>query len=175
MIGLLLRIHWEPCRSAIIDQYPGRHPDYLLSIFRTGCPDGRNQYKDRSHLIHRNLKHPGNLLDLPTPLTLSCSRHTRMSDARSRNILLSVIRESMVYDPEMSPRIYLATLDTELCQSFDYRCIIVIKVYEKTGTTLHGRFESQHLCFGSKKTIAGATVIVEGAHVGTGISVDAKP
>lgn len=99
-----------------------------------------------------------------------------MSGARSRNILLSVIRKSMGYGSEMPPpRIYLATLDTELCQSFGYRCIIVIKVYEKTGTTLHGRFESQHLCFGSKKTIAGATVIVEGAHVGTGTSVDAKP
>lgn len=122
-----------------------------------------------------NRQKTGNLLDLPTPLTLSCSRHTRMSGARSRNILLSVIRKSMGYGPEMPPRIYLATLDTELCQSFGYRCIIVIKVYEKTGTTLHGRFELQHLCFGSKKTIAGATVIVDGAHVGTGMSVDAKP
>lgn len=112
--GQLLRIRWEPCMQAIVDKYPLRHSDYLLPIFRAGFPDGRNQYKNRGCLINRNLKRLGNLLDLPVPLTLYCARHTWASIARSREIPLSVISESMGHDSETTTRIYLASLDTGL-------------------------------------------------------------
>lgn len=110
--GQLLRIRWEPCMQAIVDKYPLRHPDYLLPVFRSGFPDGRNQYKNRGHLINRNLKRLGNLLNLPIPLTLYCARHTWASIARSREIPLSVISEGMGHDSETATRIYLASLDT---------------------------------------------------------------
>ena len=110
--GQLLRIRWEPCMQAIVDKYPLRHPDYLLPVFRSGFPDGRNQYKNRGHLINRNLKRLGNLLNLPIPLTLYCARHTWASVARSREIPLSVISEGMGHDSETATRIYLASLDT---------------------------------------------------------------
>lgn len=110
--GQLLRIRWEPCMQAIVDKYPLRHPDYLLPVFRSGFPDGRNQYKNRGHLINRNLKRLGNLLNLPIPLTLYCARHTWASVARSREIPLSVISEGMGHDSETTTRIYLASLDT---------------------------------------------------------------
>ncbi len=89
-----------------------RRPDYLLPVFRSGFPDGRNQYKNRGHLINRNLKRLGNLLNLPIPLTLYCARHTWASVARSREIPLSVISEGMGHDSETATRIYLASLDT---------------------------------------------------------------
>ena len=110
--GQLLRIRWEPCMQTIVDKYPLRHPDYLLPVFRSGFPDGRNQYKNRGHLINRNLKRLGNLLNLPIPLTLYCARHTWASVARSREIPLSVISEGMGHDSETATRIYLASLDT---------------------------------------------------------------
>ncbi len=110
--GQLLRIRWEPCMQAIVDKYPLRHPDYLLPVFRSGFPDGRNQYKNRGHLINRNLKRLGNLLNLPIPLTLYCARHTWANVARSREIPLSVISEGMGHDSETATRIYLASLDT---------------------------------------------------------------
>ena len=110
--GQLLRIRWEPCMQAIVDKYPLRRPDYLLPVFRSGFPDGRNQYKNRGHLINRNLKRLGNLLNLPIPLTLYCARHTWASVARSREIPLSVISEGMGHDSETTTRIYLASLDT---------------------------------------------------------------
>ena len=110
--GQLLRIRWEPCMQAIVDKYPLRRPDYLLPVFRSGFPDGRNQYKNRGHLINRNLKRLGNLLNLPIPLTLYCARHTWASVARSREIPLSVISEGMGHDSETATRIYLASLDT---------------------------------------------------------------
>lgn len=110
--GQLLRIRWEPCMQTIVDKYPLRRPDYLLPVFRSGFPDGRNQYKNRGHLINRNLKRLGNLLNLPIPLTLYCARHTWASVARSREIPLSVISEGMGHDSETATRIYLASLDT---------------------------------------------------------------
>lgn len=110
--GQLLRIRWEPCMQAIVDKYPLRHPDYLLPIFQNGLPDGRNQYKNRGHWVNQNLKRLGNLLDLSGPLTLYCARHTWASVARSRDIPLSVISESMGHDSETTTRIYLSSLDT---------------------------------------------------------------
>lgn len=112
--GQLLRIRWEPCMQAIVDKYPSRHPDYLLPVFRAGFPDGRDQYKNRGHLVNRYLKRLGELLDLPMPLTLYVARHTWASVAHSREIPLSVISEGMGHDSEMTTRIYLASLDTEI-------------------------------------------------------------
>lgn len=112
--GQLLRIRWEPCMQAIVDKYPSRHPDYLLPVFRAGFPDGRDQYKNRGHLVNRYLKRLGELLDLPMPLTLYVARHTWASVARSREIPVAVISEGMGHDSEMTTRIYLASLDTEI-------------------------------------------------------------
>ena len=45
------------------------------------------------------------------PLTMYVARHAWASIARSRNIPLSIISESMGHDSESTTRIYLASLD----------------------------------------------------------------
>lgn len=110
--GQQLRILWEPCMQEIVDKYPERHGIYLLPILREGGRSERRQYKNVGCLINRNLKRLGQELELSIPLTLYVARHTWASIAKSQNIPLSVISESMGHDSEATTRIYLASLDT---------------------------------------------------------------
>ena len=65
-----------------------------------------------SHRINRYLKAIGKELGLSVPLTQYDARHSWASAARSKNIPISVISESMGHDSENTTRIYLTTLDT---------------------------------------------------------------
>ena len=64
------------------------------------------------HRIIRNLKEIGKSLNLPIPLTMYCARHAWASIAKSKNIPLSVISESLGHDSEKTTRIYLAALNS---------------------------------------------------------------
>lgn len=110
--GQQLSIRWERCMQEIVDKYPDRHPDYLLPILRCDAGSERRQYKNVGHLINRNLKKIGRILELPVPLTLYVARHTWASVAKSQHIPLSVISEGMGHDSETTTQIYLASLDT---------------------------------------------------------------
>lgn len=46
------------------------------------------------------------------PLTMYVARHTWANIARSKNVSLAVISESMGHDSETTTRIYLASLDS---------------------------------------------------------------
>lgn len=46
------------------------------------------------------------------PLTMYVARHTWANIARSKNVPLAVISESMGHDSETTTRIYLASLDS---------------------------------------------------------------
>ena len=110
--GQRLSIRWEPCMQQIVERYPNGNPAYLLPILVRSDSDERRQYKNVGHLINRNLRKLGRELGLAVPLTMYVARHTWASVARSRNIPLSVISESMGHDSEATTRIYLASLDT---------------------------------------------------------------
>ena len=88
----------------IVERYPNGNPAYLLPILVRSDADERRQYKNVGHLINRNLRKLGREMELDAALT--------MYVARSRNILLAVISESMGHDSEATTRIYLASLDT---------------------------------------------------------------
>jgi len=109
--GQQLCIRWEPCMEELLKKRPDTGTDYLLPIIG---PDGdpRQQYKDQGHRINCWLKKLGERLGIGVPLTLYVARHTWASIARSKNIPLSVISESMGHDSEATTRIYLASLDT---------------------------------------------------------------
>ena len=66
-----------------------------------------------AHNINRSLKKIGERLMLSIPLTMYVSRHSWASIAKSKNIPISVISESMGHDSESTTRIYLSSLDTE--------------------------------------------------------------
>ena len=110
--GQRLSIRWEDCMQQIVDRYPNGNPAYLLPILTRSDTDERRQYKNVGHLINRNLRKLGRRLGLSVPLTLYVARHTWASVARSKDIPLPVISESLGHDSEVTTRIYLASLDT---------------------------------------------------------------
>jgi len=109
--GQPLAIRWEPCMQEIVDRHPNAGTEYLLPIIRT--PGNEHaQYKNIGYRINCGLKALGRQIGLEAPLTLYVARHTWASIARSKEIPLSVISESMGHNSEATTRIYLASLDT---------------------------------------------------------------
>lgn len=107
-----LLVRWEKCMEEIINKYPTTSSAYLLPIIRPNCGEERKQYINAGHNINRALKIIGKRLGLTIPLTMYVARHAWASIARSKNIPLSVISESLGHDSEATTRIYLASLDT---------------------------------------------------------------
>ena len=111
--GQQLFIKWMPCMHEIIMKYTDENSEYMLPfIDESSNQDPRKQYIYASHYINRNLKIVGNLIGLHVPLTMYVSRHTWASIAKSKNIPISIISESMGHDSEATTRIYLTTLDS---------------------------------------------------------------
>lgn len=109
----LLHIHWEACMQRIVEKYPDADSAYLLPIIGKGG-DERLRCSNAGARINRNLKKIGQRLGLPFPLTLYVARHSWANIARSRDIPVSVISESMGHDSEATTRIYLASLDSSV-------------------------------------------------------------
>ena len=97
----------------ITNKYHTEDSVYLLPIIKRGIGiEERKQYINMAHNANRALKIIGKRLGLSTPLTMYVARHAWASIARSKNIPLSVISESLGHDSETTTRIYLASLDT---------------------------------------------------------------
>ena len=110
----LLFIRWEPCMQDIVNRYSKKDSPYLLSIIRKPGDEERKQFISEEHRVIRNLKALGKSLGLSTPLTMYVARHTWASIARSENIPLSVISESLGHNSEKTTQIYLSALDMTL-------------------------------------------------------------
>ena len=108
----VVQIKLEPCMQEIVSRYNVSESPYLLPIIVRPGMDERKQYINASHRINRYLKAIGKELGLSVPLTHYVARHSWASAARSKNIPISVISESMGHDSENTTRIYLASLDT---------------------------------------------------------------
>lgn len=109
--GQRLFIKWEPCMQELVERYGEKSSPYLLRLIRKPGKNERRQYLNESHRIARYLKVIGESLGLSSPLTMYVARHAWASIAKSKNIPISVISESMGHDSEKTTRIYLATLD----------------------------------------------------------------
>ena len=113
--GQLLTIKWEKCMEEIVTKYETRSAtQYLLPIITNPLVDERVQYMNALSRVNVALKEVARLVDLQIPLTMYCARHGWASIAKSKNIPLSVISESMGHDSEETTRIYLASLDTSV-------------------------------------------------------------
>ena len=111
--GQQLFVKWDPCMQEIVDRYGVTDSPHLLPIIDPNSDkDERQQYLYAGHNINRNLKIIGFLAELHIPLTMYVSRHTWASIAKSKNIPISVISESMGHDSEATTRIYLTALDS---------------------------------------------------------------
>jgi site-specific recombinase XerD len=109
----LLCIKIEPCMAEIIGRYGASSSDYLFPIIKTPGREYR-EYKNALHLVNARLKEIGELAGCSRPLTTYVSRHSWGSAAKTNNVPISVICESMGHSDEKTTQIYLASLDTSV-------------------------------------------------------------
>lgn len=112
--GQQLYIKWEKCMQEIIDKYPCHNTSYLLPIIYSTNKDERTQYQNANAITNRKLKEIQKQLNLEIPLTMYVTRHSWANIAKSKNIPLTVISESMGHDSEATTQIYLASLTTDV-------------------------------------------------------------
>lgn len=113
--GQKLVIKMEPCMVQIIEKYKHLAEDtiYLLPIIRSDNPrSSQAQYYNALRYQNKQLKKVGILLQIPgLNLTSYVARHSWASIARSNEIPISIISESMGHTSEAVTRIYLQSLD----------------------------------------------------------------
>lgn len=122
--GQLLSIQWENCMQEIVNKYSSSSiSPFLLPIIRDSGGNLRKQYQNVQSLINRNLKNIGVELKLPIPLTMYVARHSWASVARSEGIPISVISEGMGHDSEVTTKIYLASLETQVIDKANHKIL----------------------------------------------------
>lgn len=112
--GQRLTIQWTKEMSAILRKYGCNKSDYLLPIIRKKGVNERCAYRNAAYRINRNLKKLAGMLGLDISLTLYVARHSWASVARAKGIPLRVISEGMGHGSEVTTRIYLAELDSNV-------------------------------------------------------------
>lgn len=111
--GQQLFIKWEKCMQEIVGRHPANDTDYLLPIIKTAGNE-RRQYRNALRLANNKLKEIAAMAGLQANLTMYVSRHSWASIAKSKNIPISIISESMGHDSETTTQIYLASLDNSM-------------------------------------------------------------
>jgi integrase len=111
--GQQLVVKVEQCAQEIIDRYHDETSSYLLPII-TSEGDERHQYRNALHVMNHRLKEIGKMIGSPIQLTTYVGRHSWASAAKSNNIPISVISESMGHENERTTQIYLASIDTSV-------------------------------------------------------------
>jgi integrase len=111
--GQLLTIKIEVCMQEIIERYHNPKSEYIFPIIKTAGREYR-EYKNALRLVNVRLKEIGEMIDTPISLTTYVGRHSWGSAAKTNNIPISVISESMGHNNETTTQIYLASLDTSV-------------------------------------------------------------
>ena len=111
--GQLLNIKVEKYAQEIIDRYSSPDSDYIFPFIKIEG-DEYHQYRNALRLINGKLKKIGGMIGTPIKLTTYVGRHSWGSAAKTSNIPISVISESMGHDNETTTQIYLASLDTSV-------------------------------------------------------------
>lgn len=113
--GQLLFIKWEKCMQKIVEKHKVRNSEYLLPIITPNNNlDLRKQYIYKGQHVNYSLKKISKRMRLPVMLTMYVARHTWASIAKSINIPISVISESMGHESETTTQIYLSSLDNKI-------------------------------------------------------------
>lgn len=109
-----LYIRWENCMQKVMKKYTIKKSVYVFPIIKSADEDDRMQYKRMFSYINCKLKIIGRMIKLEHPLTMYVARHSWASIAMSKKVPLSVISQGMGHDSEMTTRIYLSALETNL-------------------------------------------------------------
>lgn len=109
-----LCIEWTEEMQKILDKYPENPNHYLLPILVREYSDEKKAYRNIGHNINKHLRKVAAMVNLTTPITLYCARHSWASAANAKGIPLNIISEGMGHDSVTTTQIYIASLDTSL-------------------------------------------------------------
>ncbi|MCD8302667.1 MAG: site-specific integrase [Prevotellaceae bacterium] len=109
--GQLITMRWEPCMQQIADLYPPVNNVFLLPIVKDPDADIRKQYKSKQFEVNFQLHRISDALSLCRPLTMYVARHSWASLAKSLNVPMAVISESMGHTSLRTTQIYLSAID----------------------------------------------------------------
>lgn len=109
--GRLISVKWEGCMQDIVDKYGDAESQYLLPLICENATDIRQSYLNAAHTINRNLKTIGKMLSIKASLTMYVARHTWATLAKSNDIPIYIISESLGHESIKTTQIYLASVD----------------------------------------------------------------
>lgn len=126
--GQVMRLKWERCMQEIVDKYHAvTDSPFLFRII--GKEDGTEmwQYRSWQGKVNRQLKGIGRLLGINTSLTMYVARHSWASIAKTMNIPLAVISDSMGHHSVKTTQIYLDSIDSNIIDEANHRIIKSLK------------------------------------------------
>ena len=115
--GQLLTIGKTKEITDILDKYGKDDEDMLLyKAIRSGI-------KTTQTYINRHLRHIGEKLEFPIPLTMYVARHTWASVARDMDIEVPIISQGLGHDNIVTTQIYLSSISTNRINKANERII----------------------------------------------------
>ncbi len=130
--GQTLKIKWEKCMQDIVDRHPSANGKYMLPLIKDLKKDDRKQYKNKQSEIQKQLIRISEKLRLKDNLTMYVARHSWASIAKSMNIPIGVISESMGHTSLKTTQIYLKEIDADVIDKANSKVIGAI-LQEKRG------------------------------------------
>lgn len=112
--GQELRIAWRQSMQDIVDRYPSLDGKHLLGILDNYAEKSlRQQRHYRQCLINKTLKKLSKLIDIDITLTMYVARHSCATNAKEKNVPVSVISDSMGHNSEKTTQIYLKSINAD--------------------------------------------------------------
>ena len=124
--GQPITIRIEPCIRSILDRYRSSAADtpYVFPILTaTDAPAAYAEYLAALDNHNRRLRRLSALLHTASPLTSYTPRHSWATEARNRDIPLSVISAALGHTSERTTQIYLATLSHSVIDDANRRIL----------------------------------------------------
>ena len=108
------RIAWRQSMQDIVDRYPSLDGKHLLGILDNYAEKSlRQQRHYRQCLINKTLKKLSKLIDIDITLTMYVARHSWATNAKEKNVPVSVISDSMGHNSEKTTQIYLKSINAD--------------------------------------------------------------
>ncbi len=112
-IGQRLYIKWEPCMQEIVDRYNDAGSIYLLPIANNikQKDDLHNSYMSELIKVNQALKRISKRMGLEATITMNVARNSWALAAKTKNISIPIITESLGYANDAETTLYLESLD----------------------------------------------------------------
>lgn len=122
--GQQIKIKWERCMQDIVDKYSNdKNGLFMLPIISREDGTEIRQYRSKQSEINQLLKNIGQSMDLSISLSMYVARHSWASIAKTMNIPLAVISDSMGHHSVQTTQIYLASIDSNIIDKANLRII----------------------------------------------------